>query len=433
MSFLIEFTLPLLALIGIVFGLSFKLHKNAAFSIYTLFFILSDVINPVLFLNNEKMYRESPWGYVKDYDFSFGQLLRSYADSEFIFVVIAACMLIAFLLSRTISNGFASGLPLTPSPELQLRRDKFIAIGLIALAAMNFPLYHYRLGITGVAGEAPFHLSGLTHYVRSYIFPVALALALGKYTLGRFVVISVLLYAFLAGIASASRFVAIIPVLILIYNFYQRGKYALIAFSIIYCVLLWLTISTSRILTFSKEHYDMLYVIYYSLTENSGESIVGFFDLLTGRLSGAQHVVLAYQLKGIVECNHIITFLLGGPICANTAANVFNLDLSGTAYGIGLSVIPSIMISSDSRWDYILPTLLISIFVLITSTIYKYINRISSFPLVAFLYLIFSCIFLFAGPLLFFYYLHAVIFVAFGVRALWWKRRRRSDDEILIR
>jgi hypothetical protein len=424
MPYLTELMLPSLALAGIAFGLSFQYHKNAAFFIFTLFFILSDVVNPVLFINNEKMYRESPWGYVKDFDFSFNQLLLSYADSEFIFVVIAALMLVFFAVSCKMTNGFAGTLPTATTPEIQLRNEKIIGISIVALAALNFLLYHYRLGITGLQGGAPYHLFGLTHYVRSYFLPVILALLLGKYTPSKFTVVLIFLYAFLAGIASASRFVAVIPVLILIYKFNQRKQYGLIAFSIAYCLLLWLTISTSRILTFSKERYDMLHVIYFSLTENSGESIVGFFDLVSGRLSGAQQVVLAYQLKGVGNCNHIVSFFLGDSICTNTALEVFNLDLSGTGYGVGLSVIPSIMISSPSRWDYILPSLLIGIFLVLTNIIHKHISRVGGFPLLAYLYLIFSCIFLFAGPLRFFYYLHAAAFVVLGILAYWRKKRR---------
>jgi hypothetical protein len=427
MYFFTELALPLLSLTGIVFGLSFGLHKNLAFSIFTFFFILSDVINPILFFNNEKMYRESPWGYVKNYDFSFSELLHSYADSEFIFVAISFCMLIAFVVCKSLPSGSSNNSLSVPSFEMPPWRDKIIGSSLIVLAALNFLMYNYRLGITGVAGEAPFHLSGLTHYVRSYFLPVVFVLVLGKYTPGKFTVVATLLYAFLAGIASASRFVAVIPVLILMYNFGRGKKYGLILFSIVYCVLLWLIISTSRILTFSKERYDMLHVLFYSLTENSGESIVGFFDLVTGRLSGAQQVVLAYQLKGGGDCSHIVTFLLGGSVCANTAANVFGLDLSGTAYGIGLSVIPSIMISSASRWDYILPSVLISIFLLLTSAVYKFIGRVSRFSLLSFLYVIFSCIFLFAGPLLFFYRLNMVALVVLGGLAYWQKKRCRSS------
>ncbi|WP_305543669.1 hypothetical protein [Rhodoferax sp.] len=415
--------LPVLALVSIVFGLSFQLHKNAAFFVFTLFFILSDVVNPVFFINNEKMYRESPWGYVKDFDFSFNQLLLSYVDSEFIFLIITALMLVFFAIGRKMMSGSAGTLPAVTIPEIRLRNEKSIAIGIICLIGLNFLLYHYRLGITGLQGGAPYHLFGLTHYVRSYFLPVVFALLLGKYTPNKFIVILIFIYAFLAGIASASRFVAVIPVLILMYNFYQRKKYGLIAFSIVYCVLLWLTISTSRILTFSKERYDMLHVIYFSLTENSGESIVGFFDLISGRLSGSQQVVLAYQLKGLENCNHIVSFFLGDSICTNTALEVFNLDLSGTGYGIGLSVIPSIIISSTSRWDYILPSLLIGVFLILTNIVYKYISKLGDFPMLAYLYLIFSCIFLFAGPLRFFYYLHAATLVMLCILTYWRKKR----------
>jgi hypothetical protein len=215
------------------------------------------------------------------------------------------------------------------------------------------------------------------------------------------------------GIAASSRLIVVITISTFVFHFAYSKRFILVFISLFFVVFMWIIITTSRELTFSNEQYDLFEVIYYSLTQTNLEELILVFDQLTGRLSGAQQVVLSYQLRGFEGCGYIFDFFMGRPVCKDTLGDVYGLDLFGTSFGLGLSIIPSILISGNGFIDYFVPAVVISLFILLTEILYRKVISILRHPSVGFLFLFVSITFLFTGPLIYYYYIQLATFFCF--------------------
>lgn len=402
-------------LVCLIVGLTFQLHKSHAVFMFSGFATISSVVNPIFFLNNQDVYAYEGWGAVKVFDFSFTELVKSYEGFYFVFSTIMIFSLIAIWGGGRLSQGKVSSAPSTH--EVASRNDRtgdqygYLLILCTALMAAYFPLYERGIGITGVPGELPFHLSGIVHYIRAYLVPIALAVLVYRASPSWKLVAIICIYALVAGIAAASRFVAILPIVLAIFHLVSSRKHWMAAVCILFCFFLWFAISASRDLTFDGERHALFTVIYYSLTNIPIENVVNELDLFSGRVSGAQQMVLVSQLHGNNECGHLIGFIFGAAdICADTAGFVFGLDLSGTEYGVGLGLIPSIIISGDGLIDYVLPAIYVACLLWLSQFMYRKLVAKFNWQGIGILYLFLSVLFVYLGQLRFYYVLQFAFF-----------------------
>ncbi|CAN1531397.1 hypothetical protein MCEKH45_01430 [Methylophilaceae bacterium] len=407
---LFDVALVTTAFFCLIAGLSIKWHKNLALFVFSCYYVLSDVINPVLFMFNEDMYAYDGWSAVKHFNFSITSLVKSYSGSYFVYSVIA---LMSILLSF-------SGLLKKTSPVMKVggflenkTTNKVLYVFCFSLIFIYYFLYKYRIGITGVGGELPYHLSGVVHYLRIYVISIILAFLVNRSRIDWRVISIVFLYAFITGVAAASRLIVVVTIATLIFELAYRKRFFLVIGSILFVLVMWFVVSTSRELTFSGEQYDLFEVIYFSVTETSLENLIGILDQLTGRLSGAQQIVLAYQFRGFEGCGFILDFFMGQPVCKDTIGDVYGLDLSGTSYGLGLSVIPSILISGKELIDYFLPAIIIFFFISLTELLFRTAISTLKNSAISYFYFFLSITFLFSGPLIFFYYLQFTAILSF--------------------
>jgi len=400
----------------LIAGLAINWHKNVSLFVYSCYYFISDITNPILFMLNESHYTYYGWGAVRSFDFSMKSLLKSYTGSYFVFsFIVFLTILINF--SGLFKNFSLINIKSNYQKRIFLNyyynNNKILYIFCFSLLFIYYFLFEYRIAITGVGGELPYHLSGIIHYFRIYIISIVLAIIVSKSKENWQMIVTVFLYAFVAGIAASSRLIVVITISTLVFQFAYRKRFILVFISLLFIVVMWFIISTSRNLTFSNEQYNLFEVIYYSLTENKLELFIILLDQMTGRMSGAQQIVLAYQLRGIEGCGFIFNFFLGESICNDTVGEVYGLDLSGTSFGLGMSVIPSIIISGLYLTDYILPIIAISIFISLTEFLYRKANSNLRFISIGYLYLFLSITFLFTGPLIYYYYIQLSIFLIF--------------------
>lgn len=418
----------------LIAGLAVKWHKNLSFFVYSFYYVLSDIINPILFMLNEGSYSYYGWGAVGSFDFSMTSLVKSYGGSYFVFSVISF-LSILFSFSGLFKNSSPAKMmssSLTNKSTIK-KNNTILYLLCFSLLFIYYFLYKYKIGITGVGGELPFHLSGVVHYFRIYIISIILSIIVSRSQVNWQMILTVFLYAFVTGIAASSRLIVVITISTLVFQFAYSKRFILVFISLIFVVFMWFIISTSRELTFSNEQYDLFEVIYYSLTETNLENLIVIFDQLTGRLSGAQQIVLSYQFGGFEGCSYIFDFFLGKPVCNDAVRDVYGLDLSGTSYGLGLSIIPSILISGKGLVDYFLPAVVISVFILFTELLYRTATSNLRHPSVGFLYFFLSITFLFTGPLLYYYYLQFAVFFSFIVFKLSRKFVRAHKSTALIK
>jgi hypothetical protein len=426
---ILDLFLSLITFLCLLIGLFFRWHKNHALFLFSCLIVISNILNPFLFMANENMYVYTGWSAVRSFNFTIEALIHSYNSSNLIYSLIILFSLPFLILMN--KKDFTVFTPTQPAVLLsnklskQAQEKKYenrLIFLCISLMCLYYPLYNNGIGVTGLPGELPFHLSGVIHYIRAYLVPFVLVIMLTKTDGSKRVIFVLLLYAIMAGISASSRFVGLLPIVLLMIYFIKLKKYSMFAFYFLYALFLWLMITTSRDLTFDGNSHNLLEVVYYSLTNISFDDIVSTLDVITGRLSSAQQIVLAHQFRGYDSCSHLYSFLFGfGDICTDTAGVVYGLDLSGTSYGTGLSLIPSIIISSDSYIDYILPSILICGLIWISQFFYQKLNFGLGWHGIASLYLFLSILFIFLGQMLFFYYLqYLVVFAIFGY--LLWKR-----------
>lgn len=424
---ILDVFLVMTAFLCLLIGLAFKWHKNHALFIFSGLIAISNVVNPFIFMVNDEMYANVGWSAVRAFDFSFSSLIHSYADSNFIFSLIVFLSLPFLILLRrkgisisNITHPSFSHADKFANQILEKQYQKQLTLLCVSLMVLYYPLFNYGIGVTGLPGELPFHLSGIVHYFRAYLIPIALVVILSKAGGNKKAVFIILLYSFVAGISAASRFVGLLPVVLLILYFVKAKKYPTVGFCFLYALFLWFAITTSRDLTFDGELHDLLEVVYYSITNISLDDILASLDLLTGRLSGAQQMVLVHQFRGHEDCIDIFNFLFGmGAVCTDTAGIIYGLDLSGTEYGLGLSLIPNIVVSSDSTLDYIFPSILVCGLILTTQYLYLKMSSEVNRTGIAGLYLFLSILFLFLGQMSFFYYLQFVILLLVTVHNVW--------------
>lgn len=410
---LFDLMLLTLAFLSLLIGLAFKFHKNHSIFIFSCLMVVSDVLNPFLFVENRDSYSYAGWSAVRLFDFTTSSLIFSYAGSYVVYSLIILFSLPFLLFSNrnnnvVISKNLVHSVQKGMANSPKISERGFISF-LVFLMLLYYPLYNNGVGITGVGGELPFHLSGAFHYIRTYLMPFLLVILLSRTGASKKVVLTFLLYSFVAGVAASSRFVGLLPVIFLIMYFVRLKIYYFIFPCLVYAVFIWFSVSTSRDLTFDGNRHDLFEVMYYSLTNINIDDIIATFDTITGRLSGAQQMVLVNQFRGINDCRNIYGFLLGESVCTDTAGSVYGLDLTGTAYGLGLSLIPSIVISSYSLLGYIFPAFWICVLICLSQIFYKKIRFGLGWIGTADLYLILSILFIFLGQLLFFYYLQFAI------------------------
>jgi hypothetical protein len=395
----------------LIAGLSIKWHKNSALFLFSSYYVLSDLINPLFFMVNEELYTYDGWSAVNFFNFSISSLIKSYSGSYFIYCVI---VLMSILLSF-------SGL-LKPSPSLltkdgsffkKKQTNKTLYVFCLILMFIYYFLYKYRIGITGVGGELPYHLSGVVHYLRIYVISIILAFLVIRSRINWRVISIVFLYTFITGVAAASRLVVVVTIGTLIFELAYRRRFFLVILSIFYVLAMWFIVSTSRELTFLGEQYDLFEVLYYSVTEIYWVDLMTTLDQLTSRLSSAQQIVLAYQFRGSEWCGSMLNFFMGQPPCEDVVGNIYGLDLSKTAYGIGLSVIPSILILGKGFIDYFLPATIIFFYISLTELLFRKSKSTLKNSAFGFLYLLLSTVFLFSGPLIFFYHLQFIAILSF--------------------
>jgi hypothetical protein len=365
---------------------------------------------------NEVNYSYYGWGAVRSFDFSIVSLIKSYGGSYFVFSVIAlSSIFFSFSGLLKISSSSRTGGDNLKNNFIVINSNKILYIFCFSLLFIYYFLYNYRIGITGVEGELPFHLSGAVHYLRIYIISIFLAIIMSKSQVNWQMILTIYLYAFVAGIAASSRLLVVITISTLVFQLASAKRFFLIFISLLFVVFMWFIVSTSRELTYSSTQYDLHEVIYYSIFENNFEDLIDTFDKLTGRLSGAQQIVLAYQFRGFEGCGFIVEFFKGQPVCRDVIGEVYGLFLPGTSFGLGLSIIPSILISGTGFLDYLLPAIVIFIFISLTELVYRAAMSNLRYPSIGFIYFFLSITFLFTGPLIFYYYIQFAAIFSFIV------------------
>ena len=256
--------------------------------------------------------------------------------------------------------------------------------------------YNFKLGITGVETPTEWHLSGLVHYFRSYLAPIII---IGYLSTQKPSISYIFIYSLIAGITSASRFVAVTP-LALYFIFSNinktiRGKKFL---SILLILLVFVLVTAARNYIFS-DNPNMENVL---LNFEQINSVVNQIFL---RVGIGRDVMLSFEVLDSGICNEYMNFFLTGHSCNNPPLDFYGLDLTSHQYYLAAPTLPNFFIIDNSLGQILLYILLI-LQVYIGS---KLVFLISEFGNIFVIYGVFSqflnLVFIIIGPILFFNYM----------------------------
>jgi hypothetical protein len=197
--------------------------------------------------------------------------------------------------------------------------------------------FYFQLGMNGVETAAPFKLSGIIYYLRAYIlFLVAAVYILQKKEPS---ISLVILYALVAGGTSASRFIAVLPlVLLLIRHLLSNdGRLGAKGFSLAGSVVMMYMFITFFRVPFYEENFELSE--YWTRITALLDGGYGFFEqgflALFMRLGIGRDVILAYEVAQNSSCTSLKGLLFGVSSCFDPPWDFYGLYLESNKFYLG--------------------------------------------------------------------------------------------------
>lgn len=280
---------------------------------------------------------------------------------------------------------------------------------IIFVMALYFVFFYFRLGITGVETPTEFHLSGIVHYFRSYIFLLVIVLYLNTKNPSLTLLV---LYSLIAGFTASSRFVAIMPLvfyLIFLFfnsNYFSKKKVFIIFLAIITIFML---ITLSRVWVFSEDNF-----VEIELNIDVIKSILNQLFLRSGL---GRDVILSEEILNTRNCDQYIKFFITGTSCDYPPLDFYGFVLPDNKWYTNAPTLASFYILPGNIFIQILLYLFFMILVIISGNLHIYNSKTSALiKKLSILSWALSLVFLYIGPLLFFHYLTILVFLNVFIR-----------------
>jgi hypothetical protein len=213
-----------------------------------------------------------------------------------------------------------------------------------------------NIGTMGLLNDPlPYRLTGIMYYTRLFFGPLLILVLFAKSSRSWMLVAVILGYAVSAGLSSASRSVLLMSMFSVGYFAILDGQKARLAIISVIGVLGFLLTSGSRDYTFSSDVFvfgDAFEVALSFLV--SGQ--ISVFDTIGGianRFYGAQDMILAYQFVREDTWLAMVNYFMSGgradAIVPDLGRDLFDLDLEGTGFGVGIGTMAYLLILSHTN------------------------------------------------------------------------------------
>jgi hypothetical protein len=294
------------------------------------------------------------FGAVKDFQFGVGEFLRMYV---YVLVFVVATAVLTLLIPRRTQRAAekAAAPAIDIGAGLRPRARALCGAGLaLFLLAVAMPvslfMYDSRVGITGV--EPPvlaYRMTGILTYFRMFLVPALILIGFGLSNRGLALSLVVLFYAFVAGFASASRFVTVASAApLVVFALMDRRMLRLAAISVA-AGAIFLLVTGSRNFVYARR-MPFVELIATTVRESKAEDFSPF-DLVGGianRLYGPQDVVLASQYHVRSRAEAIRRYFSSQPVVDDIVQEFYGLKVpTEVAWGIGLGHIPWMIVLAD--------------------------------------------------------------------------------------
>jgi hypothetical protein len=356
--------------------------KNIALTIISTFFLIAHGINPAIFFIERERFDYYGWGAIKDFQFSVANLLETY---KWVYLSMALIIFFSFFIRKLFTSAYhakttkkSNNVKIeTHAKSIKSSTYTALIIILIILATpLSIYMYANKVGIVGIENtRLPFKLSGALYYFRNYILPVIIFALYKNTKRGIWLAMFILFYASLASLTSVSRSVLVLTALPVIFFSVLDGKLIRLATTGFLIVILFSVISAARGPVFESlgsmplgEVISTLEVVSmnanYSFIEIITDLVYEVFVQFSGRLYGAQDMVLTYQYNIQNQLPAIINFFVAQPIIDDAAFEIYGLELQeGMAFGVNFGLFGALMIlANENIFVLSILTLIISVF-----------------------------------------------------------------------
>ena len=357
--------------------------------------------SPLLVGLYEDFFRVDGWMAIGYYNFNLNDgFFRSF---YFYIITLPVILVCYFFRPRKVSSSF-SGIKLAyvVSPIVLI-----LIMGLYLLA------FYFQLGMNGVETYAPFKLSGIVYYLRAYILFLVVAVYILQVKKPSTTL--VIFYALIAGITSASRFIAVLPLILLLLrhlldnNGQLRTKGISLGMSI---VLMYFFITFVRVPFYEVDFELHEYWVRISALLDTGYNFMeqGFFQLFL-RLGIGRDVMLAYEVAQNSSCTSLMGLLFGTSSCINPPLDFYGLDLSDNKFYLGNPQLSSLVALTPNPIYAFIYGLLYAYIVAVIFILVRCMNTTMLGPILQGPIHLLISIFVIIGPILYAWYLAVAVVV----------------------
>ncbi len=333
-----------------------KLTNNICIITLFKFYFFVSPISLFLFIQNKDIfYSEGGWRTINDFTFNYENILFLYLEC---FCYLILLIFIIIFIEKLFNNFNKSYIVfIYDGKKLSFASFSYIILLLIA-SLFSITLYINNIAISGIPSEKlPFKLVGILSYIRLFIFPLLLIL------LFRFTSKSLTLHhlnitaAIIIGTTSASKAVALIYLIPLIFYFISNYK---ISFLNIYKFSLFLFVyqitDISRELTFVNSERQisllfnhLIYRLYEYFEDGFFENFQMTFLGLFTRFSSFQSLILGSDYYLESPWISLFNFLFIDYLIENPSEALFKMSLpEGFNFGVGIGLLGNLLLISNS-------------------------------------------------------------------------------------
>jgi hypothetical protein len=336
--------------------------RQLVLSLFMGFALLSHAVAPPFFFMRRQFYTYGgDFGAVKDFQFGVGEFLAIY---KWVLIFLAATVAFTVVLSRVLrrsSHQLDGAVDITAhlSDHVRTRYARGLVIFILAVALpVSLFMYSARVGITGLEPTIlPYRLTGILTYFRMFAVPVIIFAGYAVSRRTPTLTAVILFYAFIAGFASASRYVVMTTAAPLALFPLMERRIVRLAAAALMTAVIFVLVTASR---------DYVYTRQVPLTQLIGITIREYdastfspFEIVGGvanRLWGPQDVVLAYQYHVPDRLEAIRRYFSSRIVVENLGEQFYGMTFSGetAAFGVGLGYVPWMIVLADRSFSVLL-------------------------------------------------------------------------------
>jgi len=302
---------------------------------------------------------------------------------------------------------------------------------LLMMTFFNIAAFSYNLGITGVETDTGgWRLSGIAHYIRSYIFLVILSFYIFKSPQPS--VLIIIIYAYIAGLTAGSRFVIVSPMIILLlkdfisFNSKKRQLFLIIAIFFGYTL-----VTASRLVLFADNYeFSAILNIMQRTNFDIWELTVRGFNELFLRLGIGRDVILALEVLERKTCSDFVGLFFGKGSCEIGKLHFYGFESSSARFGLDPPAIASLVASLSIPFWSILINLGYAFWAYILCSIPNLLSNLSIGRYIVLPMYYMQVIFIIIGPIRFAVNIAIVLCILGGAVALIRASQRHNQSKI---